>query len=78
MKTRRIFVCLPADQWLTKQENETKWAIVSKIERLGYTTGVFLDLRGTTSLAGPQAWKAGERPDMSPGPVRVEAFAGAI
>ncbi|HSL02730.1 MAG TPA: nucleotide-binding protein [Nitrospiraceae bacterium] len=60
MKIRRIFVSLRADQWLTDHENETKWAIVSKIEALGYTTEVFLDPRGTTSLAASQAWSATE------------------
>jgi hypothetical protein len=60
MKTRRIFVSLPADQWLSDQENETKWGIVSEIERLGYTTEVFFDPRGTTSLAASQAWSAAE------------------
>ncbi|HWJ35343.1 MAG TPA: nucleotide-binding protein [Steroidobacteraceae bacterium] len=60
MKTRRIFVSLPADNWLTDQENETKWALVSRIEALGYTTEVFFDPRGTTSLAAAQAWSATE------------------
>lgn len=58
MKTERIFVSLPADQWLTKQENKTKWAIVTAVEDLGYTTEVFLDPRGTRSLAASQAWSA--------------------
>jgi hypothetical protein len=58
MKTRRIFVSLPADEWLTDQENETKWAIVSKVEALGYTAEIFFDPRGTTSLAAPRAWSA--------------------
>jgi hypothetical protein len=57
-KTERIFVSLPADQWLTKQENKTKWAIVSAIEDLGFTSEVFLDPRGAESLAASQAWSA--------------------
>ena len=57
-KTERIFVSLPADQWLTKSENKTKWAIVAVIEQLGYTTEVFLDPRGTSSLSASQAWSA--------------------
>ena len=60
MKTRRIFVSLPADSWLTEQENKTKWAIVARIEELGYVTEVFTDPRGTTSLAASQAWSAVE------------------
>lgn len=58
MKNSRIFVSLPADQWLTKQENKTKWAIVKAIEDLGYTTEIFLDPRGTRSSAASQAWNA--------------------
>lgn len=58
MKTERIFVSLPADVWLTKQENNTKWAIVSAIEKLGFTAEIFLDPRGTNSLAASQAWNA--------------------
>lgn len=57
-KTERVFVSLPADQWLTKQENKTKWAIVAAVEALGFTAEVFLDPRGTHSLAASQAWSA--------------------
>jgi hypothetical protein len=62
-KTRRIFISLPADEWLTDAENETKWKIVAAIERLGYTTEIFLDPRGPysqkrPSLAGARAWNA--------------------
>lgn len=58
MKTKRVFVSLPADQWLSKQQNKTKLAIVTAVERLGYTTEIFLDPRGTRSLAASQAWSA--------------------
>lgn len=58
MKTKRIFVSLPANEWLTEQENKTKWAIVAAVEDLGYTTEVFVDPRGRSSLAASQAWSA--------------------
>ncbi len=58
MKTRRIFVSLPADQWLTDQENETKWTIVTQVESLGYTTEIFFDPRGTSSVSASKAWSA--------------------
>jgi Predicted nucleotide-binding protein containing TIR-like domain len=58
MKTPRVFVSMPADQWLTPQENEVKWGVVSKIEKLGYTTEVFFDPRGKTSLSASKAWSA--------------------
>lgn len=55
---KRIFVSLPADQWLSRQENRTKWAVVAEVEALGYTPEIFLDPRGATSLAASQAWSA--------------------
>lgn len=58
MKTRRIFVSLPADVWLTEQENELKWAIVKTIERLRYQAEIFTDPRGKRSLSGSLAWSA--------------------
>ncbi|MDT7833638.1 nucleotide-binding protein [Aquabacterium sp. OR-4] len=60
MKTRRIFVSLPADDWLTDAENATKWGIVARIEALGYTTEIFTDPRGARSVAASQAWSATE------------------
>ena len=56
---RRIFVSMPADQWLDTQENDLKWSIVDKIEALGYTTEVFFDPRGgKPGLAASSAWSA--------------------
>lgn len=55
---KRIYVSLPADQWLSTPENKTKWAIVGSVEALGYETEIFLDPRGTTSLAASQVWSA--------------------
>ena len=51
---------LPADQWLTEQENQTKWEMVSRVEALGYTTEIFFDPRGTSSIAASKAWSAAE------------------
>jgi hypothetical protein len=55
---KRIFVSLPADQWLSTQENRTKWAIVAELEAIGYTPEIFLDPRGKASLAASQVWSA--------------------
>ncbi len=60
MKTRRIFVSLPADVWHTEAENAVKWGIVARIEALGYTTEIFTDPRGTRSIAASLAWSAAE------------------
>lgn len=56
--TRRIFVSLPADRWLTATQNEFKWALVERIERLGYVPEIFLDPAGRSSLAAAHAWSA--------------------
>ena len=58
--TRRIFVSLPADQWLTPKQNELKWGIVKEIENLGYTTEIFTDPRGIPGLASSKVWSREE------------------
>jgi len=56
---RRIFVSLPADEWLTKEQNELKWGILKEIEALGYETEIFFDPRpGKRGLATARAWSA--------------------
>jgi hypothetical protein len=57
-KTRRVFVSLPSDRWLSDADKEVKWAIVSRIESLGFNTEIFLDPRGKSSIAAPMAWNA--------------------
>lgn len=56
--TRRIFVSMPADVWLTPEQNEMKWAVVERIEQLGYTPEIFTDPTGRKSLASNMAWSA--------------------
>jgi len=51
---------MPADRWLTAQENELKWEVVARMEKLGYVTEVFFDPRGKVSLSGSKAWSATE------------------
>lgn len=60
--TRRVFVSMPADRWLTPAQNELKWALVERVEQLGYLPEIFLDPTGRSSLAAPHAWSA-ERAD---------------
>lgn len=56
---RRIFISLPADMWLSRAENDLKWAIVERIEKLGYTAEIFFDPRpGQTGLSSGEAWTA--------------------
>lgn len=53
---------MPSDREATKNERELKWAIVDKIEALGYVGEIFTDPRGPrpgkVSLSGPLAWSA--------------------
>jgi hypothetical protein len=62
MPTRRVFVSLPADTWLDDDQNALKWAIVERVGALDVVTEIFVDPRGTPSLAGPYGWSA-ERAD---------------
>ena len=39
--TRRVYVSLPADPWLSPNMNDLKWGIVAEIEKLGYTPEIF-------------------------------------
>jgi hypothetical protein len=54
--TRRIYVSLPADPWLSRNLNELKWGIVEEIEKLGYTPEIFTNPKGKPGLASPKAW----------------------
>lgn len=62
--TRRIFVSLPDDRWLSPLQNQVKWALVDRIEKLGYTAEIFLDPRISESLAGGIAWTAEAAEDV--------------
>jgi hypothetical protein len=56
--TRRVFVSLPSDEWLSKSQNELKWGIVARIEQLGYKSEIFFDPRGSSDLAAGRKWNA--------------------
>jgi len=57
--TRRIFVSLPADNWLTAAQNDLKWGVVERIEQLGYTPEIFTDpTPGRISLSAGLSWSA--------------------
>jgi hypothetical protein len=38
--SRRIYVSMPADQWLMPNQNDLKWGIVEEIESLGYKSEI--------------------------------------
>lgn len=54
--TRRIYVSLPADPWLSDNLNRLKWGIVEEIEKLGYTPEIFTNPKGKRGLASAKAW----------------------
>ena len=63
--TRRVYVSLPADRWLPDNTNALKWAIVDKIEKLGYTPEIFTNPKGRVGLASAKAWSAQDADDVA-------------
>ena len=63
--TRRIYVSLPADHWLSKEMNDLKWAIVDEIENLGFTPEVFTNPKGKPGLASSRAWGARDADEVA-------------
>lgn len=59
---RRIFISMPADKWLTKNQNALKWAIVKEVEKTGYVPEVFTSNTRyfKKSIAAPKQWSARE------------------
>jgi hypothetical protein len=49
--TRRVYVSLPADPWLSPNLNALKWGIVEEIEKLKYTPEIFTNPKGHPGLA---------------------------
>jgi hypothetical protein len=62
--TRRIFVSMPADNWLTQQQNDLKWGIVERIERLGYLPEIFTDPSGRKSRSAGKTWNANDADEV--------------
>ena len=62
---RRVYVSLPADRWLPDNINALKWAIVEKIENIGYTPEVFADPKGKAGLASPRTWSAQDADEVA-------------
>lgn len=58
--TRRIYISMPADQWLPDNLNELKWGIVDEIEKLGYSPEIFTNPRGKAGLASSIPWTAND------------------
>ena len=63
--TRRIYVSLPADRWLSPSMNDLKWAIVEEIENLGFTPEIFTNPKGKPGLASSRAWGARDADEIA-------------
>lgn len=63
--TRRIYVSLPADPWLSANLNNLKWGLVDEIEKLGYTPEIFTNPRGKPGLASAKAWNPSDADDIA-------------
>src|SRR5205814_10142320 len=57
---RRIYVSMPADEFLTDGQNELKWAIVRHIEERGFACEIFFDPRGKRRLTSGRGWRLEE------------------
>jgi hypothetical protein len=63
--TRRIYVSMPADVWLTPEQNSMKWGVVERIEQLGYTPEIFTDPTGRKSLSAGLSWSASDADEIA-------------
>jgi len=63
--TRRIYVSLAADPWLSDHLNRLKWGVVEEIEKLGYTPEIFTNPRGMPGLASPKSWHPRDADDIA-------------
>jgi hypothetical protein len=63
--TRRIYVSMPADVWLTPAQNDMKWGVVERIEQLGYTPEIFTDPTGRRSLSAGLSWSASDADEIA-------------
>ena len=63
--TRRVYVSLPADRWLSPALNELKWGIVEQIEQLGYLPEIFANPTGKPGLASSRAWSARDADEVA-------------
>jgi hypothetical protein len=56
---------MPADTWLTREQNDMKWGIVERIEQLGYTPEIFTDPTGRKSLSSGLALSAADADEIA-------------
>lgn len=61
---KRVFISMPADQWLKPNQNDLKWGLVEKIEELGYVAEIFINPKGKPSLVAGKAWTASALNDV--------------
>lgn len=63
--TRRVYVSMPADDWLNARQNALKWGIVEQIEQIGFAPEIFFDPSGRRSIASGRAWSAAAADDVA-------------
>jgi hypothetical protein len=49
---------MPADEWLSDNQNALKWAVVDRVKSLGLVPEIFTNPRGDISLVAGKAWSA--------------------
>jgi hypothetical protein len=63
--TRRIYVSMPADQWLTPPQKDLRAGLVERIRQAGYVPEIFADPTGGESLAASKAWTADDAEEIA-------------
>jgi predicted nucleotide-binding protein with TIR-like domain len=54
--TRRVYVSMPADDWLDERQNGLKWALVDRVRAMGFQPEIFLDPKGRPGFASGRGW----------------------
>lgn len=57
---RRVFVSMVADRILSKAQNAFKWAVVERIQKLGFQPEIFYNPRTVDGIAARRSWTPAE------------------
>jgi hypothetical protein len=62
--TRRVFVSMVADRILSPKQNSIKWAIVDRIQALGFQPEIFYNPRTVEGIAARKSWTPSEAEEV--------------
>jgi Predicted nucleotide-binding protein containing TIR-like domain len=64
MARRRVFISLVADALLSDQQNDFKWAVVERIQKLGFQPEIFYNPRSVEGVAARKSWTPADAEDV--------------